>query len=461
MVSTADQLAITPADLMVRRLGETTVPSPMTQLLRDRASSVHYVHEGDRVLLDDTIEMAVARNVPAAQLPSFEPGGPRARLYFEPGTTRAGVVTCGGLCPGLNNVIRGLVLELSQNYGVIDIVGFRNGYRGLVSSDPPMPLTPEVVHDIHNRGGTILGTSRGDQDAHEMVATLVRLDISVLFVVGGDGSLRGAQKIADAAAARGYELSVVGVPKTIDNDIPYLDHSFGFQTAFARAAESIRAAHIEASSTTHGVGLVKLMGRHSGFIACYAALANHDVDFVLVPEVPFELDGDDGFLHHLQRRVRKQGHAVVVVAEGAGQHLLPVDGSRDASGNTRLADIGQLMRDRIAACFADADSELSLRYVDPGYAIRSVPANAYDAVFCIRLAQAAVHAAMAGRTAMVVGRWHGRFVHLPITLATASRNQVDPDGDLWMSVLEATGQPPRFGRPTLELPELVTSTASS
>jgi 6-phosphofructokinase 1 len=461
MVSTADQLAITAADLMVTRLGAATVTSPMTQLLRDRASSVHYVHEADRVLLDDTVEMAVARGLPASELPSFEPGGPRAQLYFEPATTRAAIVTCGGLCPGLNNVIRGLVLELSQNYGVVDIVGFRNGYRGLVSDEPPMVLTPDVVYDIHNRGGTILGTSRGDQDARSMVATLIRLDISVLFVVGGDGSLRGAQKIVEAATSIGYDLSVIGVPKTIDNDIPYLDHSFGFQTAFARAAESIRAAHIEASSTPHGVGLVKLMGRHSGFIACYAALANHDVDFVLVPEVPFELDGDDGFLHHLRQRVSKQGHAVVVVAEGAGQHLLPRDGSRDASGNTRLADIGQLMRDRIVACFAAADCELSLRYVDPGYAIRSVPANAYDAVFCIRLAQAAVHAAMAGRTAMMVGRWHGRFVHLPIALATASRNQVDPDGDLWMSVLEATGQPPRFGRSAVELPELVTSTAVS
>ncbi|MDQ1486592.1 MAG: 6-phosphofructokinase 1 [Actinomycetota bacterium] len=279
-----------------------------------------------------------------------------------------------------------------------------------------------------------------------MVAALRRLGISVLFVLGGDGTLRGAQKIVDAAAAQDFALSVVGVPKTIDNDIPYMDHSFGFQTAFSRAAESIRAAHTEASSTSNGVGLVKLMGRHSGFIACYAALANHEVDFVLIPEVPFELDGEDGFLHHLYRRVESQGHAVVVVAEGAGQHLMQGDGSRDASGNVRLADIGQFMRDRIVHRFAQGGAELSLRYVDPGYAIRSVPANAFDAVFCLRLAQAAVHAAMAGRTAMVVGRWHGRFVHIPIALATASRNQVDPDGDLWMSVLEATGQPPRFRR---------------
>jgi 6-phosphofructokinase 1 len=186
------------------------------------------------------------------------------------------------------------------------------------------------------------------------------------------------------------------------------------------------------------------MGRHSGFIACYAALASHDVDFVLIPEVPFALDGPAGFLGCLRQRVQRRGHAVIVVAEGAGQDLIARDGARDASGNARLADIGQLLRDRITGDFAVAGTELSLRYVDPGYAIRSVPANGYDAVYCLRLAQAAVHAAMAGRTAMVVGRWHGRFVHLPISLATGRRNQVDPDGDLWMSVLEATGQPPRF-----------------
>ena len=444
MVSTGNQLAIGAADLAVRRLGDATVASPMARLLRGRASSPHYVHESDRVLLDDTVEMAVARGCGADRLPSLEPGGPREFIYFDPAATRVGIVTCGGLCPGLNNVIRGLVLELSENYGITEILGFRNGYQGLVNGCEPIPLTPALVADIHNRGGTILGTSRGGQEATEIVATLVRLGVSVLFVIGGDGTLRGAQAIADAAAERGVAASVVGVPKTIDNDIPYIDHSFGFQTAFARAADSIRAAHTEASSTPGGVGLVKLMGRHCGFIACYAALANHDVDFVLIPEVPVRLDGRDGFLAHLRRRVERRGHAVVVVAEGAGQDLTGPNGARDASGNVRLADIGQLLRDRIAADFAAAGAELNLRYVDPGYAIRSVPANAYDAVFCIRLAQAAVHAALAGRTAMVVGRWHGRFVHLPISLATGSRNQVDPDGDLWMSVLEATGQPPRF-----------------
>ena len=445
MVSSGDELTIKPADLAVARLGVAEVPSPMARLLHTRAESVHYVRESDRVLLDDTLDTAVARGVPLAQLPAFEPGGPRANLYFDPADTRVGIVTCGGLCPGLNNVIRGLVLELSDHYGVNDILGFTDGYRGLVGGADPVRLTPAVVAGIHNRGGTMLGTSRGDQDAGAMVDTLQQLGICVLFVLGGDGTLRGAQKIADAAAGRGYPLAVVGVPKTIDNDIPYIDHSFGFQTAFSRAGESIRAAHTEASSTPHGVGLVKLMGRHSGFIACYAALANHDVDFVLIPESPFKLEGTDGFLAQLRRRVDQRGHAVVVVAEGAGQDLLQRDGSRDASGNVRLADIGQLLRDRISHDFQRAGAELSLRYVDPGYAIRSVAANAYDAVYCLRLAQTAVHAAMAGCTGMVVGRWHGRFVHLPISLATATRNQVDPDGDLWLSVLEATGQSPTFG----------------
>jgi 6-phosphofructokinase 1 len=443
VVSTGDHLAITSEALAVRCLGEARYPSPLTNVLRERATSAHYVHESDRVLVDDTVGMAVARGCAATELPSFEPGGPRERLFFDPARTRVGVVTCGGLCPGLNNVIRGLVLELVTNYGVTDVLGFRDGYRGLVKGEA-LTLTPASVAGIHAQGGTVLGTSRGDQDPDAMAATLDRLGVSILFVIGGDGTLRGAKRIAEAGAARGLPLSVIGVPKTIDNDIPFIDHSFGFQTAFARAAESIRAAHTEAASTPNGVGLVKLMGRHSGFIACYASLANQDADIVLIPEVPFALDGEGGFLAHLRGRVAAQGHAVVVVAEGAGQEWLEVDGGRDASGNVRLADVGKGLRDRIAADFAASASELNLKYVDPGYAIRGVPANAFDAVYCLRLAQAAVHAAMAGRTAMVVGRWHGRFVHLPIPLATESRNQVDPDGDLWMSVLEATGQPANF-----------------
>jgi 6-phosphofructokinase 1 len=262
-------------------------------------------------------------------------------------------------------------------------------------------------------------------------------------VIGGDGTLRGAASIADAARARGAEIAVVGIPKTIDNDIRFIDHSFGFQTAFTRAAESIRAAHIEAASTPDGVGLVKLMGRHSGFIACYASLACHDVDAVLIPEVPFALDGPGGVLEYVRHKVDQQGHSVVVLAEGAGQELAPSSGT-DASGNARLADVGGFIRERLKEDFAAHGRDLNLRYVDPGYAIRSVPANGYDGVFCTRLAHAAVHAALSGRTEMIVGQWHGRFVHLPISLVTRGRNVVDPEGDLWLALLEATGQPPNF-----------------
>jgi 6-phosphofructokinase 1 len=441
---TGDQLSLTAADLAVRSLGPATIASPLDGSLLHARDTVHYVAETDRVLLDDTLDMAGRRGLPARELPSFEPGGPRSRLFFDPDRTRAGVVTCGGLCPGLNNVVRGLVLELYGHYGVTSVTGFRNGYLGLTrtGAKDSMTLTPETVRGINGEGGTMLGTSRGQQDVVEMVDTLAQRAIDMLFVVGGDGTLRGAQAIADQADRRGMPLAVVGIPKTIDNDIPWIDHSFGFQTAFSRAAESIRAAHTEARSTPDGVGLIKLMGRHSGFIAAYASLASEDVDMVLVPEVPVVLDGEHGVLAHLERVLDRQGHAVVVVAEGAGQDLFP-DGQRthDASGNVRLADVGGLLRDRITERLTANGRTVSLRYVDPGYAIRSVPANPFDSVYCTRLAQAAVHAAMAGRTATVVGRWHGRFVHLPIALATASRNQVDPNGDLWLSVLESTGQP--------------------
>jgi 6-phosphofructokinase 1 len=441
---TGDQLSLTAADLAVRSLGPATIASPLDGSLLHARDTVHYVAETDRVLLDDTLDMAGRRGLPARELPSFEPGGPRSRLFFDPERTRAGVVTCGGLCPGLNNVVRGLVLELYGHYGVTSVTGFRNGYLGLTrtGAKDSMTLTPETVRGINGEGGTMLGTSRGQQDVVESVDTLAQRAIDMLFVVGGDGTLRGAQAIADEADRRGMPLAVVGIPKTIDNDIPWIDHSFGFQTAFSRAAESIRAAHTEARSTPDGVGLIKLMGRHSGFIAAYASLASEDVDMVLVPEVPVVLDGEHGVLAHLERVLDRQGHAVVVVAEGAGQDLFP-DGQRthDPSGNVRLADVGGLLRDRITERLTANGRTVSLRYVDPGYAIRSVPANPFDSVYCTRLAQAAVHAAMAGRTATVVGRWHGRFVHLPIALATASRNQVDPNGDLWLSVLESTGQP--------------------
>ncbi len=444
-------VAPTAPDLTIATLGPARIDSPLGHLLDRRTTAEHYVDEDDRVLFDDTLAGVVARGGALADLPAMEPCGPRRKIFFDPAKTRAAIVTCGGLCPGLNDVIAGLVRTLTYHYRVRRVIGIRNGYQGFVPGygHDVVDLTPESVRDIATDGGTVLGTSRGHQDPDEIVDCLERLHVNVLFVVGGDGSMRGAMRIAQTVAERGLFIAVVGIPKTIDNDIPYIDQSFGFQTAFSHASDAIRAARVEATSTANGIGLVKLMGRHSGFIACYAALARSGADVVLIPEVPFGLDGEGGLLAHLRRRVEERGHAVVVVAEGAGQDLLGAAehgaGGHDASGNSRLQDVGPYLRRRIGDHFADAGIETSIRYIDPSYAIRSVPANPYDSVYCVRLSQAAVHAAMSGRTEMVVGRYRRRFVHVPMAAAVSRRNQVDPGGDLWTAVLESTGQPIRFG----------------
>jgi 6-phosphofructokinase 1 len=434
-------------DLMIKALGPCRIESPMAELLAGRQPTFHNVDESDKVLFDDTASAMAARGLPVEELPGFEPAGPRKKIFFDPSKTRAGIVTCGGLCPGLNDVIRALVMELSFHYGVRKLYGFCNGYQGFIAKykRDVLDLTPQLVRDINEKGGTILGTSRGEQDCSEIVDCLERMSVNLLFVIGGDGSIRGAMQIAREVAARGVKIAVVGIPKTIDNDIMFIDQSFGFQTAFSVATESIRAAHVEAQASPNGVGLVKLMGRHSGFIACYASLAMSDPNFVLIPEVPFSLEGERGLLKVLRERIERRGHAVVIVAEGAGQDLMEqASGQTDASGNARLGDIGQFLKQTINEHFAKIGVELNLKYIDPSYAIRSVPANPYDSVYCIRLAHNAVHAAMSGRTEMVVGRWHGRFVHVPMALAIRERNGVDPAGDLWMSVLESTSQPREF-----------------
>lgn len=434
---------VTLDDLQVRRLGTPTIDSPLAMYIDRRQTNEYYVGETDRILYDDTLELIAARGVPLEMLPTFEAGGPRGKIFFDPATTKVGVVTCGGLCPGLNDVIRAIVLELNIHYGVHDIVGFQYGYAGLVEANghPIVELTQSFVSRINERGGTILGSSRGAQDTSLIVDRLVELGIDILMVIGGDGSMRGAHNIGAQIAARGLSIGVVGVPKTIDNDIPHIGQSFGFSTAFAKAAESIKGARVEVEAAVGGVGIVKVMGRHAGFIACYAALANHDADFVLIPEVDFALEGENGLLALLSRRVKERGSAVIVLAEGAGQGLLPADDRTDASGNAILGDIAGFLRDQIGKHFAEQAQPLTMRYFNPGYAIRSVPADASDSVYCARLAQTAVHAAMAGRTDMVVGRRRHRFVNVPIPFVTARSHNVSPDGDLWLSVLESTAQP--------------------
>ncbi|KYF88210.1 diphosphate--fructose-6-phosphate 1-phosphotransferase [Sorangium cellulosum] len=437
---------VTSADLAIKDLGPCRYPSPVAEKLGEKATV--YVGEADKVLFDDRLSTVLA-GASGPRPPAFELAGPRNRVFWDPREMRAGIVTCGGLCPGVNNVIRGLVLTLAHSYGVQHVFGFRYGYEGLVArfGHAPMRLDPGSVEEIHRMGGTVLGTSRGNQDPRQMVDTLVSLGINVLFVVGGDGTIRGAMSIVRAIEERRLPIGVIGVPKTIDNDIHFIDRSFGFESAFAAAVDVIRSAHVEASGAKNGIGLVKLMGRHSGFIACTAALASADVDVVLIPEVRAELEGPCGLLAHLERRLARHGNAVVVVAEGALQeHCSPSAEpmATDLSGNVKLKDIGLVLRDRINAYFRTRGVEATLKYLDPSYHIRSVPASPSDSVYCWNMARNAAHAAMAGNTEMLIGRWHGRFVHVPMSLAVRMRKQVEPTDDLWMAVVEATGQPLSF-----------------
>jgi 6-phosphofructokinase 1 len=419
-------------DFTIARLGECRVPSPM--------SGVRFVEDDDRVLYPSTLNELRRLLAAGDEPPAMESAGPRARLFFDASAVGCGIVTCGGLCPGLNDVIRAIVLSLHHHYGVRRIYGFRFGYAGLVErlGHQPLELAPRGVSRIHGMGGSLLGSSRGPQDAAEMVDRLQRLGIGILFAIGGDGTLRGAHAISEEAARRGAPISVIAVPKTIDNDVSFVQKTFGFETAVSEARRATYAADREADAAENGIGLVKLMGRDSGFIAAYAVLVDGQVNFCLVPEVPFTLER---LMSEIRRRLEGRGHAVIVVAEGAGQDLMVRAGERDASGNVKHGDIGVFLRDAITRGFRESGTAVSLKYVDPSYAIRSAPATAHDSAFCLLLGHNAVHAGMTGRTDMVVGFWNHQFTHVPIGLAASARKRIDPDGALWSSVLAATGQP--------------------
>jgi 6-phosphofructokinase 1 len=416
----------------VPRLGECRIPSPMCD--------AQFIDDQVRVLYNTNSAEVEAIVKAGKRPPGFEMAGPRSKIYFDASKLKCGIVTCGGVCPGLNDVIRAIVLSLFHHYGVQAVFGFRYGYEGLSPHHrhAPMELTPDKVSEIHQMGGTILGSSRGPQDVSDMVDTLERMNIGILFAIGGDGTLRGVQAIHREIAARGLKIAAIGIPKTIDNDISHVSKSFGFETAVSESRAAIYGAHVEAVGARNGIGLVKLMGRHSGFIAASATLANSEVNFCLVPEISFSLEA---FLETLRKRLENRGHAVVVTAEGAGQDLMEGTRERDASGNIKLQDIGLFLKERINAYFREGAVSLSLKYIDPSYMIRSMPANPHDSVFCLLLGHNAVHAGMSGRTNMVVGYWNGEYTHVPIPLAVSERKQIDPEGRLWSSVLASTGQP--------------------
>lgn len=432
-------MAFLPSETAVSRLGPPTVRSPLelSTVIGDGLGD--FVPDDTRILWD--IEVHDGR--PPSDLASFEKAGPREQIFFEPKNVTAAIVTCGGLCPGLNNVVRSIFLELHHNYGVREIYGIRYGYRGMnpAKGDPPLLLTTETVEDIHQHGGTVLGSSRGPEEPAVVVDFLESKGISILFCIGGDGTQRGTHAMAAEVARRGLNIAVVGVPKTIDNDLPFVHQSFGFSTALEIARAVITCAHAESKGAPNGVGLVKLMGREAGFIAAGAAVASQEANFVLIPEVPFPLDGENGLLEALRRRLIARRHAVIVVAEGAGQHLIGVDKTRDASGNVKLHDIGVFLKDRITEYFKTCCVPMSMKYIDPSYTIRSVPANSDDALLCDRMARGAVHAAMAGKTDLLIGLWHMELLHVPLALVGSQKRRLSPESELWRAVLETTGQP--------------------
>ena len=434
-----------PIDFAIETLGPAQYTSPLHEHLECLSSRMGFVEDTDRIVYDPSIASIKAWMAREMDPPSMEVAGPRRKLFFNPSSFRAAIVTAGGLCPGLNDVIRALYMEMHYIYSVKEVLGIRYGFSGLVPrvGQPPVILTPGMVANIHKDGGTILGSSRGPQDPKEMVDFLERERINALFTIGGDGSQRGALALATEIEQRGLKIAVVGIPKTIDNDISFVERSFGFETAVSVAKEVLSAAHEEARGALNGVAVVKLMGRNSGFIAAEAAVANGDANFVLVPEIPFDLDGDKGLLRVLERRLEDRRHALIVVAEGAGQNLFECGPNRfDASGNVKFNDIGILLRDRIAGHFSTGWNAATVKYIDPSYMIRSAPASADDSILCSRLGQNAVHAALSGRTKMIVGLWNNTFTHVPMSAVISRRKQLDPASPEWLSVLESTGQPP-------------------
>jgi 6-phosphofructokinase 1 len=430
----------------IKKLGDGKIISPLRE--KFKLNDTTFVRDNKRMLYD----VMLAGNGPMGidTERTFELAGPREFLYFNPEEITSAVVTCGGLCPGLNDVIRSIVMESWYRYGSRKILGIRYGYSGLHPDTkfPPIELYPDLVRAIHMDGGSILASSRGGTDNMDMlVDTIERLNISILYTIGGDGTLKGAHSIAEIAGKRNLKLAVVGIPKTIDNDISYIQRSFGFETAFSMAVNAVTSAHTEAKGAPNGIGLVKLMGRNSGFIAANATLAMNDVNYVFVPEVPFELEGENGLLKHLEKRLIERQHAVICVAEGAGQDLIQKDSEsqdKDASGNVRLKDIGIFLKEKIEAYFRERKMEINLKYIDPSYMIRSAPSVPNDSIFCAQLGQYAVHAGMAGKTDLVIGQWNNNYTHVPIELAISRKKYINPTGRFWFSVIDSTGQPEKM-----------------
>lgn len=407
--------------------------------------------DGFYITPSDVILRQIVLPSPSHHHYAYHRAGPRKRIFFDSVTTRVAIVTCGGLCPGMNTVIRELVVGLWDLYGVRQIYGIKAGYRGFYATHDPVELNPKLVHNWHKRGGTVLETSRGGFDLARIVDAIEHRRFNQVYIIGGDGTMRGAVKIFEEIRRRNLKVGVAGIPKTVDNDVGIIDRSFGFQTAVEMAQEAIRAAHVEAESAVNGIGLVKLMGRSTGHIALHSTLSSRDVDCCLIPETDFYLEGKGGLFEFLEQRVKENGHAVLVVAEGAGQDVIPRNDAqkeeRDESGNLVFLDVGSWLKSELKKWWErDHPGELfTVKYIDPTYMIRAVPANATDNLYCTLLAHSAIHGVMAGYTGFVTGPINGNYAYIPLTDVAQAKNEVNTRDHKWAWVRSVTNQPD-FGK---------------
>ena len=418
-------------DFIVECLGSNNYSSPL------QLSDEYYASAHRRVLFNNTISND--ENIFDQGMFSFESAAPHKKIHFNSSNINVGIVTCGGLCPGINDVVRSVTYNCIDGYGVKTVYGFKFGYEGLTPrfNQNAITLTSANIDNIHEQGGSILGSSRGRQSIDDIINTLIKFNISILFVIGGDGTQRGSMEIAELIQRRKIDIAIIGIPKTIDNDISFIHKTFGFDTAVEEARKAIDAAHIEAKGARNGIGMVKLMGRHSGFIAAHATLASGNVNICLIPEVPLDLNA---LFDKIRMRFSRKDHLVIVVAEGIGQDLLYADEDRqyDQSGNVKLKDAGVFLKQKIDNYLSSNNIEHTIKYIDPSYMIRSTAANAIDSSFCLRLGNYAVHAGMAGKSSCLIGYWNQNFCLVPIKLALSCRKTVEVNSSLWQSILEIT-----------------------
>ncbi|KAJ4901372.1 ATP-dependent 6-phosphofructokinase 2 [Raphanus sativus] len=407
-----------------------------------RPSHGFYIAPSDVVLSQVVYDLSDASKPRVA----YHRAGPRREILYEPSSVKAAIVTCGGLCPGMNTVIRELVVGLWELYGVREIYGIPAGYRGFYSMEA-VELNPKLVHNWHKRGGTVLATSRGGFDLSKIVDAIQQTGYNQVYIIGGDGTMRGAVKIFDEVSRRKLKVGITGIPKTVDNDVGIIDRSFGFQTAVEMAQEAISAAHVEAESAVNGIGLVKLMGRSTGHIALHATLSSRDVDCCLIPENGFYLEGKGGLFEFLEQRLKDHGHAVLVVAEGAGQEIIPRNEAqkqeRDESGNLVFLDVGVWLKSALKEWWErEHPRELfTVKYIDPTYMIRAVPANATDNLYCTLLAHSSIHGVMAGYTGFVSGPINGNYAYIPLGEVAQTKNEVNTSDPKWAWVRSVTNQP--------------------